>query len=59
MSHKYYSQRTGTNPNLEGLPLEDTVDLFSRVYRQLETDGYFDGRRLAFGVLIRIMWMEV
>jgi len=42
MPHKYYSQRTGTNPNLEGLPLEDTIDLFSRVYNQLETDGYFD-----------------
>ncbi len=42
MPHKYYSQRTGTNPNLEGLPLEDTIDLFSRVYKQLETDGYFD-----------------
>lgn len=41
MPHKYYSQRTGTNPNLEGLPLEDTIDLFSRVYNQLETDGYF------------------
>lgn len=42
MQHKYYSQRTGTNPNLEGLSLEDTIDLFSRVYNQLETDGYFD-----------------
>lgn len=42
MSHKYYSQRTGTNPNLDGLPIEDTVELFSRVFRQLEVDGYFD-----------------
>lgn len=42
MAHKYYSQRAGTNPNLNGLPIEDTVELFSRVYRQLETDGYFD-----------------
>jgi hypothetical protein len=42
MRHKYYSQRTGTNPNLNGLPIDDTVELFSRVYRQLETDGYFD-----------------
>lgn len=42
MSHKYYSQRAGTNPNLDGLPIEDTVELFSRVFRQLETDGYFD-----------------
>jgi hypothetical protein len=42
MSHKYYSQRTGTNPNLDGSPIEDTVELFSRVFRQLEIDGYFD-----------------
>jgi len=42
MAHKYYSQRAGTNPNLDGLPIEDTVELFSRVYRQLEIDGYFD-----------------
>ncbi len=41
MSHKYYSQRTGTNPNLEGLSLEDTVELFSRIFEQLEIDGYF------------------
>lgn len=41
MNHKYYSQRIGTNPNLNGLSLEDTVDLFTRVYRQFETDGYF------------------
>jgi hypothetical protein len=42
MAHKYYSQRAGTNPNLDGLPIEDTVELFSRVYRQLEIDSYFD-----------------
>jgi hypothetical protein len=42
MSHKYYSQRKGTNPNLDGLPIEDTVELFSRIFRQLEIDGYFD-----------------
>ncbi|WP_294960389.1 hypothetical protein [Sulfurimonas sp.] len=42
MGHKYYSQRAGTNPNLNGLPIEDTVELFSRVYLQLEIDGYFD-----------------
>ncbi len=41
MPHKYYSQRTGTNPNLEGLPLDDIINLFSRGYNQLETDGYF------------------
>lgn len=42
MKHTYYSQRVGTNPNLDGLPLKDTVDLFSRVFQQLEIDGYFD-----------------
>jgi len=42
MSHKYYSQRAGTNPNLNGLPIEDIIDLFSRVYQQLQADGYFD-----------------
>jgi hypothetical protein len=42
MSHKYYSQRAGTNPNLNGLPIEDAIDLFSRVYEQLQADGYFD-----------------
>jgi hypothetical protein len=41
MKHSYYSQRTGTNPNLKGLPLLDVVDLFVRVYTQLENDGYF------------------
>ena len=42
MTHKYYSQRAGTNPNLDGLPIEDTVELFLKIYRQLEIDGYFD-----------------
>jgi hypothetical protein len=41
MTHNYYSQRTGKNPNLKGLPLENLVDLFQRVYQQLEDDGYF------------------
>jgi len=36
-----YSQRTGKNPNLKGLPLKDVVELFQRVYQQLEDDGYF------------------
>lgn len=42
MSHKYYSQRSGTNPNMDGLQLSDIVDLFSRVYEQLRIEGYFD-----------------
>ena len=42
MAHKYYSQRKSTNPNPDGLPIEDIVESFSKVYRQLENDGYFD-----------------
>ena len=42
MTHTYFSQRTGKNPNLSGLPLSDVIDLFKRVYDQLATDGYFD-----------------
>ncbi|WP_414730262.1 hypothetical protein [Zhongshania aliphaticivorans] len=42
MVHKYYSQRTGTNPNLKGLALDDTIDLFVRVFDQLKGDGFFD-----------------
>jgi hypothetical protein len=42
MSRQYYSQRKGTNPNLKGLPLIDTLDLFVRVFAQLREDGYFD-----------------
>jgi len=41
MAHSYYSQRKGTNPNLKGLPLEDIIDLFVRVFDQLQEDGYF------------------
>ncbi len=41
MAHTYYSQRTGINPNLNGLPLKDTIDLFLRVFAQLEEAGYF------------------
>lgn len=41
MAHSYYSQRTGLNPNNEGLPLHDVVNLFQRVYSQLNEDGFF------------------
>lgn len=41
MSHTYYSQRKGTNPNALGLPLKDLIDLFQRVFDQLKADGYF------------------
>ncbi|HEY9815707.1 MAG TPA: hypothetical protein V6D20_07900, partial [Candidatus Obscuribacterales bacterium] len=42
MTHKYYSQRVGTNPNINGLELSDTIDLFVRVLDQFRLDGYFD-----------------
>lgn len=42
MERQYYSHRKGTNPNLKGLPLPDILDLFVRVFSQLEEDGYFD-----------------
>ena len=41
MPHTYFSQRTGKNPNPDGLPLGDLLDLFERVYQQLRADGYF------------------
>ena len=41
MPHVYYSQRTGSNPNPDGLSLSDTLDLFKRSYLQLEREGYF------------------
>lgn len=41
MVHTYYSQRKGTNPNLLGLPLRDTVDLFVKVFIQFQEEGYF------------------
>ena len=42
MTRTYYSQRTGSNPNLNGLSLRDVVELFVRVYDQLRSEGYFD-----------------
>lgn len=42
MTHKYYSQRAGTNPYLEGLELGDLTGLFIRIFDQLRHDGYFD-----------------
>jgi hypothetical protein len=37
----YYSQRAGTNPNPNGLPLVDITGLFLRVYEGLCEEGYF------------------
>lgn len=41
MARQFYSFRKGTNPNLKGLPLRDTLGLFVRLYNQLHEDGYF------------------
>jgi hypothetical protein len=41
MSHTYYSQRAGSNPHPDGLPFHDIVELFMRIYSELEDDGYF------------------
>lgn len=41
MAHIYYSQRTGSNENLEGLPLVEVVELLVRVFDHLCADGYF------------------
>lgn len=38
---KYYSLRTGKNPNLEGFGLADFCELFLRLYNQLYESGYF------------------
>jgi hypothetical protein len=39
--HQYYSQRSGLNPHMNGLPLSDVVYLFVRIFGQLREDGYF------------------
>ena len=41
MAHKYFSQRAGLSPHPNGLPLKDILDLFERVYKNLDTAGYF------------------
>ena len=41
MSRQIYSIRKGTNPNLSGLPLKETLGLFMRLYSQLCEEGYF------------------
>jgi len=42
MPRQFYSIRKGTNPNLKGLPLRDTLGLFVRLFDQMRSDGYFD-----------------
>lgn len=42
MTHKYFSQRAGTNPNADGLPLRDICALFEKVFDQLQMDDFFD-----------------
>lgn len=41
MPRQYYSLRNGTNPNVKGLPLNETLGLFVRLYNQMYEDGYF------------------
>jgi len=41
MSRQFYSLRKGTNPNLKGLPLSETLGLFVRLFNQMNADGYF------------------
>jgi len=41
MTHQYYSQRTGSNPNLDGLPLGDITEMFSSLYGEMSEEGYF------------------
>ena len=41
MSHTYFSQRTGKNPNPNGLPLKDVINLFQGIFNQMREDGYF------------------
>jgi hypothetical protein len=43
MMHRYYSQRSGLNPHMNGLPLSEVIYLFVRIFRQLREDGYFQG----------------
>ena len=40
--HTFYSLRNGTNNNIEGFELSDFLNLFLRVYEDLERKGYFD-----------------
>lgn len=42
MTHKFYSHRSGSNPNLNGLPLLDCIGLFERIFYKLQKEGYFD-----------------
>lgn len=41
MKHTFYSQRNGLSRHPQGLPLRKFVDLFARLYQQLEEAGYF------------------
>lgn len=41
MSRQFYSQRKGTNPNPDGLPLSEIRHLFLKVHQKMVEDGYF------------------
>lgn len=40
--HKYYSLRTGSNPNKNGFAFDGIKELFQRLYWNLSKEGYFD-----------------
>lgn len=48
MEKKYYSLRTGNNPNIKGFNFSEFRDLFLRLYQNFETNGYFSE---AFGFI--------
>jgi hypothetical protein len=39
---KFYSIRTGKNPNSKGFELKELCELFARLYKQLSEAGYYD-----------------
>jgi hypothetical protein len=40
--HKYYSLRTGSNPNKDGFAFDGIKELFQQSYWYLRKEGYFD-----------------
>lgn len=41
MAHKFFSQRAGLSPHPRGLPFDEVMELFVRVYNSLTNGGYF------------------
>ncbi len=42
MKKTYYSHRSGTNPNLAGLKINQICEIFIRIFKEFENDGFFD-----------------